>query len=262
MSYGTVGAALLICLALVLTFTGNKNDRATDAGDPEDPGDVTVLRVVVDWRERQFIQRQLDDIARNADARSAPGLVRMLHEATAVLRRARGTWLYAGIVNAEPMRAPEADAWFEQHAEDAHTRFREVLIRNAGSATAARATGESDARTEEGEGLVVITLIVAARGHLLDFQDLADAEQVRRCLESLGNLTSAALIAIELVWSPAAKNERVSSAELTRLYPDMHKIRGSSLAGRIRCASCDGPLLAALASCPHCGARVPEQAGS
>ena len=94
------------------------------------------------------------------------------------------------------------------------------------------------------------------------FHELADAEQVRRCLESLGNLTSAALAAVEIVWSPAAANERLSAAELERLYPDVQKIRGSSLVGRIRCASCDGPLPAELASCPHCGAHVSEQAAS
>jgi uncharacterized membrane protein len=224
--------------------------------------DATVLRVVVDWRERKFIQGELDRIARSADTRSTPGLVRMLREVTVVLRRVRDAWLYAGIVNARPMRAPEAEAFFQHHAQDARTRFREELIRNAEGATATRTAGALEARTEEGEGLVVITLIVAARGNLLDFHDLGDAEQVRRCLESLGNLTSASLVAVEIVWSPAAENDRMSSAELERLYPDVHKIRGSAMAGRIHCTYCGGPFPAELASCPHCGARVPEQAAS
>jgi uncharacterized membrane protein len=224
--------------------------------------DVTVLRVVVDWRERKFIQAELERIARTANTGSAPGLVRMLREVTVVLRRVRDAWLYAGIVNAKPMRAPDAEAWFQQHAQDARTRFREELIRNAEGATATRAAGALDAHSDEGEGLVVITLIVAARGHLLDFHDLADAEQVRRCLESLGNLTSVALTAIEIVWSPAAENDRLSSAELEQLYPDVQKIRGSSMAGRIHCGYCGGPFPAELLSCPHCGARVLEQSAS
>jgi uncharacterized membrane protein len=266
MSCSSVGGALLVFMALALTFAGSTNSRKTGADDdatdgaPDGPVDVTVLRVAVDGRERKFLQGQLDGITKNADARSRAGLMRVLREVTVVLRRARESWLYAGIVNAEPMHAPEAAAWFQQHAEDARTRFREALIRNAGGATVTRA-GEALAAAE-GEGLVVITLIVAARDHLLDFHDLADAEQVRRCLESLGNLTSATLTAVEILWSPAAENQRLGVAELERLYPDVHKIRGSSLAGRIRCASCDGPFPAELVSCPHCGAHVSEQAAS
>lgn len=276
MSCGSAGFALLVLVAFGVYVAVNMARRGGGAfpsgsmlsprpGQPMQSSsaiDVTVLRVVVDWRERKFIQAELDRIARSADTRTTPGLVRMLREVTVVLRRVRDAWLYAGIVNARPMRAPEAEAWFQQHSQDARTRFREELIRNAEGATATRAAGEHHARSDEGEGLVVITLIVAARGHLLDFHDLGDAEQVRRCLESLGNLTSAALTAVEIVWSPAAENDRLSSAELERLYPDVQKIRGSSLAGRIHCAYCGGPFPAELLSCPHCGARVPEQAAS
>ncbi len=268
---GSAGFSLLVFLALAVFIAVNMNRRkhghamAPGGGPGMAPGgavDVTVLRVVVDWRERKFIQGELDRIARSADTRSAPGLVRMLREVTVVLRRVRDAWLYAGIVNANPMRAPEAEAWFQQHAQDARSRFREELIRNAEGATATRAAGALDTRSEEGEGLVVITLIVAARGHLLDFHDLADAEQVRRCLESLGNLTSATLMVVEIVWSPAAENDRMSSVELERLCPDVQKIRGSALAGRIHCAYCGGPFPAELLSCPHCGAQVPERAAS
>lgn len=266
MSCGSAGFSLIMLLAFAMFIAVNMKRRGQGAGGhamgPGGAIDVTVLRVVVDWRERKFIQSELDRIARSADTRTAPGLVRMLREVTVVLRRVRDAWLYAGIVNAKPMRAPEAEAWFQQHAQDARTRFRQELIRNAEGAMATRTAGELDARSEEGEGLVLITLIVAARGHLLDFHDLADAEQVRRCLESLGSLTSVALTAVEIVWSPAAENDRMSSAELERLYPDVQKIRGSSLAGRIHCTYCGGPFPAELLSCPHCGARVPEQAAS
>jgi uncharacterized membrane protein len=271
MDCGGAGFSLIVLVAFVLFIAVNMNRRKLGAGGQalgpggRGPGgavDVSVLRVVVDWRERKFIQGELDRIAKSADTRSTPGLVRMVREVTVVLRRVRDAWLYAGIVNAKPMRAPEAEAFFQHHAQDARTRYREELIRNAGGATATRTAGALEARTEEGEGLVVITLIVAARGNLLDFHDLADAEQVRRCLESLGNLTSAGLVAVEIVWSPAAENDRMSSAELERLYPDVQKIRGSSMAGRIHCAYCGGPFPAELESCPHCGARVPEQAAS
>lgn len=262
---GSAGFTLVILLFFGLFLLVNLKRSRGGAGLGQTSAraiDVTVLRVAVDWRERKFVQAELDRIARSADTSTMPGLVRMLREVTVVLRRIRETWLYAGIVNAQPMRAPEAEAFFQQHAQDARTRFREELIRNAEGARATRTASAIEARSDEGEGLVVITLIAAARGHLLDFHDAADAEQVRRCLESLGNLTSAALVAVEIVWSPAAEDDRLSSAELETLYPDMKKIRGSSLAGRVHCAYCGGPFPAELLSCPHCGARVLDQAAS
>lgn len=263
---GSAGFSLVIILFFVLFIVVNMKKRAGGVSGPGQVAtnaiDVTVLRVAVDWRERKFVQAELDRIARSADTRTVPGLVRMLREVTVVLRRIRETWLYAGFVNAQPMHAPAAEAFFQQHAQDARTRFREELIRNAEGARATRTASAIEARSDEGEGLVVITLIAAARGHLLDFHDAADAEQVRRCLESLGNLTSASLVAVEIVWSPAAEDDRLSSAELEVLYPDMQKIRGSSLAGRVHCAYCGGPFPAELLSCPHCGARVAEQSAS
>lgn len=262
---GSAGFTMVMLLFFVLFIVVNMKRSRGGAGLGQTSAhaiDVSVLRVAVDWRERKFVQAELDRIARSADTRTTPGLVRMLREVTVVLRRIRETWLYAGIVNARPMRAPEAEALFQQHAQDARARFREELIRNAEGDRSARQASAIEARTDEGEGLVIITLIAAARGNLLDFHDAADAEQVRRCLESLGNLTSANLAAVEIVWSPAAEDDRLSSAELEVLYPDMKKIRGSSLAGRIHCAYCGGPFPAELLSCPHCGAKVTDQAAS
>lgn len=262
---GSPGFTLVMVVFFVLFIVVNMKKRAGASGLGQAPAhaiDMTVLRVAVDWRERKFVQAELDRIARSADTSNTAGLVRMLREVTVVLRRIRETWLYAGFVNAKPMLAPAAETLFQQYAQDARTRFREELIRNAEGAQATRQASAIDARSDEGEGIVVITLIAAARGHLLDFNDAADAEQVRRCLESLGNLTSAALVAVEIVWSPAAEDDRLSSAEFEVLYPDMKKIRGSSLAGRIHCTYCGGPFPAELLSCPHCGGRVPEQTAS
>jgi uncharacterized membrane protein len=260
MGCGAVGGAPLVILLLVLTFTGKPKGRTAGGGYEDYYVDVTVLRVAVDWRERKFLKGKLDDIARSVDAGLASGRKLMLRESTAVLRRARDAWRYAGIVNAEPIPAPAALARFRQHAEDPRPRFREELIRNAGGPT-----GTIEARVpgpEAGDGFVVITLIVAARGTLLDFHDMADPEEVRRCLESLGNLPTSMLTEVEIVWSPAAEHERLSAAELERLYPEMQKIRGGWLGWGSRCASCDGPLPAELVSCPHCGAHVSEQAAS
>ena len=62
------------------------------------------------------------------------------------------------------------------------------------------------------------------------------------------------MVALEVVWSPAAENDRMSTAELEQFYPEMKLIDPNSIAGRVFCAYCNGPFPAELLNCPHCGA--------
>ena len=62
------------------------------------------------------------------------------------------------------------------------------------------------------------------------------------------------MLALEVVWSPAAENDRMSTAELEQFYPEMKLIDPNSIAGRVFCAYCNGPFPAELLTCPHCGA--------
>lgn len=62
------------------------------------------------------------------------------------------------------------------------------------------------------------------------------------------------MVAVEVIWTPAEENDRLSSAELETLYPELRKIDEKSMTGRVFCASCAGPFAAELGACPHCGA--------
>jgi len=116
---------------------------------------------------------------------------------------------------------------------------------------------EQRARPEEGAGVVVVTLIVAARGELLDLTNAQDAGQIRAGLTALSQLQARQLVALEVVWSPAEENDRMSTAELEPLYPELGKLDESTVAGRIFCSSCSTPYAAELPRCPHCGAPSP-----
>ena len=109
------------------------------------------------------------------------------------------------------------------------------------------------ARAEEGEGTVVVTIVLASRRPMQGFH-LADAAQVRAALSDRGALQGAQLVALEVIWSPAAENDRMSTAELEAVYPELKLIDPNSIAGRIFCTYCNGPFAAELISCPHCGA--------
>ena len=116
--------------------------------------------------------------------------------------------------------------------------------------------GPQSARRTEGEGVVVVTLVVAARREIVDVADPRDAHALRQLLANLSSMVAHQLTAIEVVWSPAAENDRMSTAELEVLYPDLAKIDERSVAGRVFCAYCAGPFAAELMKCPHCGAAL------
>ena len=61
---------------------------------------------------------------------------------------------------------------------------------------------------------------------------------------------------IEVVWSPAAEDDRMSTAELEQHYPELEKLDEKAIAGRVFCAHCSGPFPMELLACPHCGAPV------
>jgi hypothetical protein len=109
------------------------------------------------------------------------------------------------------------------------------------------------ARSEEGEGTVVVTIVLATRRPMQGMH-LSDATQIRAALSDRGTVQGPQLVALEVIWSPAAENDRMSTAELEAVYPDLKLIDPNSIAGRIFCAYCNGPFAAELINCPHCGA--------
>ena len=88
----------------------------------------------------------------------------------------------------------------------------------------------------------------------------ADARALRQLLSNLSSMVAHQLSALEVVWSPAAEDDRMSTAELETLYPDLKKIDDTSVAGRVFCTYCAGPFAAELLKCPHCGAALERRA--
>src|SRR5690606_19039454 len=179
-------------------------------------------------------------------------------ETVLALRRAEMSWLYAAVANYHPMSAASAEGIFRQLGVDARSRFRHELVRNVDGHKTEMQAPELRARPEEGEGVVVVTLIVAARREIVDVHQVQDARRLKTLLDDIVAVANPnMLVAMEVIWSPAAENDRMSTAELETLYPHLKKIDENSIAGRIFCSYCRGPFAAELLKCPHCGAPAP-----
>lgn len=266
-SYGSTGdggslppALIIVILIIVVLWFVAEAARGQSGtrsyGDASyDAIDVSVLRIAIDGSARQFVQTGLARIAAAADTASAEGRLTMLREVDLLLRRARDAWVYGGAVN-EPMRSMgAAKLVFDSHVTNARARFREEVVRNAQGVITTNAPTPVVPRPEEGPGLLLVSLIVAARSELFTVGHIEDGEDLRKALEAASYRPARDLVAIEVVWQPSEDADRLSSIELEARYPapELLPIRGA-LVGKAFCRYCGGPYPAELVSCPHCGA--------
>ncbi|HHH28817.1 MAG TPA: DUF1517 domain-containing protein, partial [Polyangiaceae bacterium] len=214
---------------------------------------VSRLSLGIDWRARPELQATLMRLAQSGDTTSPQGLANLLRETALALRRAELSWLYIGQESFGPMAPQAAEQKFNQIATSARAKFQTETVRGWGGDVNQQQAPEMQVHKNEGEGTVVVHLVIAGYRQL-PLMQAPDANQIRGALDGRAALTSQQLGALEVIWSPSDENDRMSSAELEQNYPDMHLIDPNSIAGRIFCTYCQGPFAMELLTCPHCGA--------
>lgn len=263
----TCSVPMFIAFVIVSIVIGkiNKRNASRGGGYPTHHGargwnrvDISAIRLGIDWRARKEVQARLTQLAQSGQTSSPAGLANLLRETVLMLRRSELAWLYADVANYHPMSAASAEGIFRQLGMDARASFRHELVRNADGTMSQRDAPEMRAHAHEGQGVVVITLIVAARREIIDIHSVDNADHLKRLLDDMVAVANPhSLVAMEVVWSPAAENDRMSTAELEQNYPNLKKIDERSIAGRIFCEYCTGPYAMELLKCPHCGAPAP-----
>lgn len=238
-----IAAAFLILLYFVFRVIAR-------LAEPSKVG-VSLVRVAIDARARRFVQESLSKLAAESDTATRTGLAALLASTSRALVASKLAWIYCGVEQAPPKTAAEARSKHTQLTHDARARFQNEIVRAANGTTRRADTPVLVAREHEGEGVVVVSLIVATHAHL-PAASPARIDEVEHLLTRLSQLPAAELTALEIVWSPAAENDRMSTDELEARYPELTRL--TAIGGRVFCRHCSGPHTAELAKCPHCGA--------
>ena len=222
--------------------------------------DVTVLRVAIDARARKRVQSELARIAGVADTKTAEGRAAMLREVALMLRRLRDSWVYGGAHNEPMMAMSSAEICFRGHVDEARGKFKAETVRNEQGAITRAAAPALHATSDDGPGVMLVSVIVAARHELFTVNRIGDGEDLRKALESLSTMVAGELVAVEIVWMPSAEDDRISSLALEAAYPrpDLIPIAGA-LVGKVFCEFCGSPYPAEAISCPSCGGRATVQ---
>ncbi len=205
---------------------GNDNSDGYDGYDSS----VTVAKVQVGLlAQARDLQADLNRIATNADTGSSEGLAQVLQESTLSLLRHPEYWVYASS-NAEQASLQAAENQFNRLAIAERSKFAEETLSNVNrqlrQSTLQQqlqgAGGALELSRDPGE-YIVATIIVATTGRL-PLPTINTTQDLRQALSVLGSVSSDRLLALEVLWTPQAEGDTLSSDEMIAEYPDLKRI--------------------------------------
>lgn len=254
---GAVAGAVAFGLGAALTFwltregaTAHRPQGPTRAPVPmRHPGvEVRRISIAFDWTARASIQHALSEASARVDTSTPQGLHASAEIARNALAAAHRAARY-GVFQSWALDPEKGQEVFGRVADSLRGRYTVESIDNARRVAAPKLA----ARSEEGPGLVVVSLLVAARGALPPLPPAMNLPALMAALEGMIPPRAENLAALEAVWSPADEGDPMSSAELEVLYPELVRLDEGAALGRRVCGSCHGVYAGELGRCPACG---------
>lgn len=215
---------------LVQTF------RRVTSGEPEETGytsnpAVSVTRLQVGLlAQARDLQPELNRIAETADTNSPEGRAEVLQEASLALLRHPEYWVYAG-GGTQQAKLNSAEAQFNRLSLAERSKFSEETLSNVNNQLKAAlakdalpAAGELDNPTRlisEGPGEYIIVTLLAATLGKFEIPNINTTDDLRQALRQIGSIPSDRLLAIEVLWTPQAEGDTLTSDDVLAEYPDL-----------------------------------------
>ncbi|WP_017318440.1 DUF1517 domain-containing protein [Mastigocladopsis repens] len=231
---GLLGIFVFIAIAnfLVQSF---RRVASGDSGDSEmgyssnSPVSVTRLQVGLLASARD-LQTELNHIAETADTNSPEGRAEILQEASLALLRHPEYWVYAG-GGTQQARLNSAEAQFNRLSLAERSKFTAETLSNVNNqlkaATPKNAlpgAGELDNPTRlitEGPGEYIIVTLLAATLGKFQLPEVNNADDLRQALRQFGSIPGEQLLAMEVLWTPQAEGDTLTSDDVLAEYPDL-----------------------------------------
>ena len=229
---GLFSILIVISLAnfLVRSFRGSMGDG--DGGEPQslNPA-VSVAKLQVGLlAQARELQTDLDRIALSTDTSSAQGRAQVLQESTLALLRHPEYFAYASS-DTEQTRLNSAETQFNRWSLSERSKFSEETLSNYDNQLKQNPdkalTGESESgalvESQEPSEYIVVTLLVGVQGKL-KLPAIQDAESLNQALRQLGGVGAEQLLAVEVLWTPQATGDTLTSDDLLAGYPDLQLV--------------------------------------
>lgn len=226
----TILIFLAIANFLVQSFrrvTSEAGEEVTYNNNPT----VSVTRLQVGLlAQARSLQTELNHIAETADTNTASGKAEILQESTLALLRHPEYWVYAGS-NTQQAKLNSAESQFNRFSLAERSKFSEETLSNVNnqlkSVLAQELPGQADNPTSlitQGAGeYLIITLLAATLGKW-EIPQINNVEDLRQALRQIGSLPGEQLLAIEVLWTPQAEGDTLTSDDLLAEYPDLRLV--------------------------------------
>ncbi|MFQ4141828.1 DUF1517 domain-containing protein [Chlorogloeopsis sp. ULAP02] len=230
--------SLLIFIAiagfLVQTFrratSGGYEGGYDEVGYSSNPP-ISIARLQVGLlAQARDLQPELNRIAETADTNSPEGRTEILQEASLALLRHPEYWVYAG-GGTQQARLNAAEGVFNRLALAERSKFTEETLSNVNNQLKAAnpkgalpSTGELDNPTRlitEGPGEYIIVTLLAATLGKFEIPQVNSADDLRQALRQIGSIPSEKLLAIELLWTPQAEGDVLTTDDILAQYPEL-----------------------------------------
>jgi uncharacterized membrane protein len=174
------------------------------------------------------LQPELNRLALTADTSTASGRATVLQEATLALLRHPEYWVY-GATNSQKASLEAAEAKFNQFSLTERSKFANETLTNVDNVIDDESQKALGGETKDGalqlkEGdigeYIVATVIVGATGNL-DLPAINGTDEMRQALQQIGSLGSDRLLAVEILWTPQAEGDTLSTDDILAYYPNL-----------------------------------------
>lgn len=231
---GFGGLFTLLVFFAIANFLVNSFRRANSEGDAYGSDSlnpsVSLVRVQVGLlAEARSLQADLNRIAQTADTGSTEGLTQVLQETSLALLRHPEYWTYAS-GETQQSRLQGAETQFNRLALTERSKFEEETLSNV-NRQLRQAEQKTLSESEKSQQLlekapgeyIVVTLLVAAQGSL-KLPSIHSSDDLRKALNQLGGVSGDQLLALEVLWTPQAEDDTLTSEDIITAYPDLKLI--------------------------------------
>ncbi|MBR8828073.1 MAG: DUF1517 domain-containing protein [Gomphosphaeria aponina SAG 52.96 = DSM 107014] len=218
---GFGGLFTILILISIANFLVNSFRNAADGGENHNNLQVAVGKVQVGLlASARELQKELDDLARTADTGTASGRALVLQEATLALLRHPEYWVY-GATESQKTALEAAEAKFNQLSLEERSKFSEETLSNYNNQLRGRESSSNLVKTDENGGeYIIVTIIVGATGKL-ELPAINNSENMRSALQQIGGIGSDRLLAIEVLWTPQAPGDTLTTDDILAEYPNL-----------------------------------------
>jgi len=227
---GGFGGLFTILLVLgVGNFLLQSFRRATENEDGESLGytnsKISVAQVQVGLlASGRGLQAELDQLAKTADTSSETGRAQVIQESALALLRHPEYWVY-GSTQSQKSALELAEAKFNQLALAERSKFTAETLTNVNSqirssSLATVADGGALTQLESPGEYIIVTILAGVMGDL-SLPVINSSDDLRQALRQIGGISSDRLLALEILWTPQADGDTLTTDDIMAEYPNL-----------------------------------------